>query len=530
MDIVSWYAMALSSLILASILAYVLFSVVAVVQYCGKNAFLKYLFYPQIPKFLRRSGRTSWFDLLVLLMFLGANAVALSAGVRNATSFIRRSGIISVVNLIPLFLGGQMNIIASHCGLSLRAYTRLHRWLGSVAIVEGLLHVIVSVSRQMPNFKLKTNVAGLVVLSIFVTIPPSGLLRRRLYEVFLSLHFTLSLAVLAALYLHKPTSISESPTVYLFAAVCLLVLTGCVRFGLVLYRNVRYGRPLSRASVRTITFKRSTGEDIPLSDAVHLHIRLSRTWKHRAGQYVYLCIPGVSHTSFAQLHPFYVAWWYRDGGYDYAVFIMQKQRGFTDRVFSHRASEYDKVADLVAVIEGPYGKELNLDSYGTVLLFATGIGIASQLPYVAQLLDGYQNCEVKTRRITLFWQVDSEIQTAWVADRMQQLLRQDTGRILDIHIHVLGNFLSRVTDRGDYIQLGERIDMTYGPLRVREVIDNEMKHRKGRTVISMCADDEISDAIRNLVRGMTNEMISLKELDFRPGTDTLMRKQNPATA
>jgi hypothetical protein len=49
---------------------------------------------------------------------------------------------------------------------------------------------------------------------------------------------------------------------------------------------------------------------------------------------------------------------------------------------------------------------------------------------------------------------------------------------------VLGNFLSRVTDQGDYIQLGERIDMTYGPLRVREVVDSEMKQRKGRAVIS----------------------------------------------
>ncbi|KAM5349489.1 hypothetical protein ACJ41O_005994 [Fusarium nematophilum] len=440
-------------------------------------------------------------------MFLVANAVALSAGVGNVNSFIRRSGLISVINLVPLFLGGQMNIIASRCGIGLRAYTRIHRWLGAVAIIEGVLHAIVSVSRQIPDLKRRTDVAGIVVLSIFLTIPPSGLLRRRLYEAFLALHFTLSWAVLAAVYLHTPTNTLASPTVYLFAAVCLVLFTG-------------------RASVRTITFKRSTGEDILLSDAVHLHIRLSRRWRHRAGQYVYLCMPGVSHTSFAQLHPFYVAWWYRDGGDDYAVLIIQKKRGFTDRVFSHRVSEFDKGADLAAVIEGPYGKELHLDSYGTVLLFATGIGIAGQLSYVAQLLDGYQNYEVKTRRVALFWQVDSEIQTAWVADRMQQLLKQDTGRILDIHIHVLGNFLSSVTDQGDYVQLGERIDMTYGPLRVREVIDNEMKQRKGRTVISLCADDRISDEIRNLVQSMTHDKISLKELDFRPEVGTIVPRGN----
>lgn len=49
---------------------------------------------------------------------------------------------------------------------------------------------------------------------------------------------------------------------------------------------------------------------------------------------------------------------------------------------------------------------------------------------------------------------------------------------------VPGEAANDKTDQGDYIQLGERIDMTYGPLRVREVVDSEMKQRKGRAVIS----------------------------------------------
>ena len=56
----------------------------------------------------------------------------------------------------------------------------------------------------------------------------------------------------------------------------------------------------------------------------------------------------------------------------------------------------------------PYGKEIHLDEYGTVLLFATGIGIAGQLPYVRQLLENFHNYDAKARRIALFWQVDSE--------------------------------------------------------------------------------------------------------------------------
>src|SRR5438034_115156 len=74
----------------------------------------------------------------------------------------------------------------------------------------------------------------------------------------------------------------------------------------------------------------------------------------------------------------------------------------------HSSNDLNQHYKMKATIEGPYGNELNLGSYGTVLLFATGIGIAGQLPYVKQLLEGYHNCKVKTRRIALFWETDSE--------------------------------------------------------------------------------------------------------------------------
>lgn len=237
-----------------------------------------------------------------------------------------------------------------------------------------------------------------------------GSVRRRMYEVFSKLHLTLAVMVITAIYLHSPSkNLLTSPTVYLVAAVCLQTLTAVLRFCQILYRNAKYGKPFGRAEIRTITFRRPQGGDIPVLDAVHVHVRLSRPWEPQAGQYVYLCIPGLSYTSFAQAHPFYVSWWYRDGeGNTVLVLIVQKRRGFTEKLFLHASNGLDGRSKMRAVIEGPYGKELDLESYGTVLLFATGIGIAGQLPYVTQLLEGYHNCEVKTRRIALFWELDSE--------------------------------------------------------------------------------------------------------------------------
>ncbi|KKY22692.1 putative ferric-chelate reductase [Phaeomoniella chlamydospora] len=172
--------------------------------------------------------------------------------------------------------------------------------------------------------------------------------------------------------------------------------------------------------------------------------------------------------------------------------------------------------ELEALVEGPYGRELDLESYGTVLLFATGIGIAGQLPYVTQLLEGYHDCKVKTRRIALFWELDSELHAAWVADMMKELLRRDTKRILDIRLFILGNFLSNQTHLGDNARPGERIDMTYKPMDAEDLIESEMECRKGRTVVSLCTNDERSNEIREIVRCLLDKDIHLKELEFRP--------------
>jgi predicted ferric reductase len=188
------------------------------------------------------------------------------------------------------------------------------------------------------------------------------------------------------------------------ATICLQICTGILRVWQVLYRNVRY-RKFSQATVKTITYK-TEGRDIPISDAVHVHIRPSKRWKPRAGHYVYLTIWGVSNTSFMQSHPFFVSWWYRDEEGDAIVLIVEKRKGFTKHLFSHTSSDVGPRSGMRAIVEGPYGNELDLELYDTVLLFATGIGIAGQLPYVTRLLEGYYTRGLK--KIVLFWELESE--------------------------------------------------------------------------------------------------------------------------
>ena len=61
---------------------------------------------------------------------------------------------------------------------------------------------------------------------------------------------------------------------------------------------------------------------------------------------------------------------------------------------------------MLAVVDGPYGREIPLRTYGTVLLFASGIGIAGLLLYANQTLEEYNAQRTSCRRIFLFWEID----------------------------------------------------------------------------------------------------------------------------
>ncbi|KFA76986.1 hypothetical protein S40288_10350 [Stachybotrys chartarum IBT 40288] len=223
------------------------------------------------------------------------------------------------------------------------------------------------------------------------------------------------------------------------------------------------------------------------------------------------------HSHIEPLHPFCVAWSYKKDGSDYIVLIIETKHGFTKQLCSHRNIELNNTIEMVALIEGPYGRELDLDSYGTVLLFATGIGIAAQLSYIWQLLNRSHTSQSRTKKIQLYWQVEREVHTAWVADRMIELKNRDTSQILDIHIYVLGGFLSLETKEGSHVPRGKlRIGVTYEAMNVDNIVKEESGQRQGRLAILTCVDKETGVSIRQSVSGLRGDIVSLKELEFRP--------------
>ena len=165
MDVTKWYAVALGAIAALVLGFYLMQSVYKLVHTYATILFLKHLLYPQIHRRLRGSGRTSRFDVMLIMAFLIANMLLISIGVRSKAHIIQRTGLLSIINLIPLALGGRINLVANWCGITLGDYSRVHRWLGRVAITEGLVHSVVAAIFGPPHISRFSRGFGIAVSS-----------------------------------------------------------------------------------------------------------------------------------------------------------------------------------------------------------------------------------------------------------------------------------------------------------------------------------------------------------------------------
>lgn len=84
--------------------------------------------------------------------------------------------------------------------------------------------------------------------------------------------------------------------------------------------------------------------------------------------------------------------------------LIDPRDGFTRRLLRHAETTRGTRKRLV-LYSGPHGSPASMKEYGSVLMIASGFGIAAHLPYIKELLDGSQACQIVTRRIHLVWQL-----------------------------------------------------------------------------------------------------------------------------
>ncbi|PWW77219.1 hypothetical protein C7212DRAFT_343044 [Tuber magnatum] len=184
----------------------------------------------------------------------------------------------------------------------------------------------------------------------------------------------------------------------------------------------------------------------PLVDAIQISIVVPRPWHFRAGQHIYLPVFGM--------------------------------------------------------VEGPFGTERDLGSYGTVLMFASGVGKAAQIPYIRRLLEGRSMSKARTQSIVIYWKLDSEGE----AQRSP-------------HMPGAGNYNDPLTRPASEEHFGEhdRVNRVFGDLDIKYTLSAELDRRRGNTVVAVCAGPPMIDEVRSTVRGALRQDIWLVELGLWPG-------------
>ncbi|KAI9739268.1 MAG: hypothetical protein M1834_007481 [Cirrosporium novae-zelandiae] len=459
-----------------------------------------------------------------------------------------RSGTLAVVNMVPLFvLAGRNNPLIPMLRVSFDTYNLLHRWMGRMVVFESCVHTLVWAYSTVEaggwgliNHRLTTDefsiygmvgTAGMVFLSLHSISP----LRHAFYETFLHLHQLAAIVTLIGVWIHiEIVPLPQVPIMY-----GLFGIWGgerFIRFCRVLYLN------LSRKGTTKITVEAMPGETCRVT--CHLPKRVDI----EPGSHVYLYLPTVS---LWMSHPFSVGWVDHNetlmsthlsddpekdpisnskplphkpspssdsatlappkGSPGTSISLLIAARtGMTRNLYNAACDAPRGTIHVAGSIEGPYCNPHPLRSYGTVVLFAAGVGITHQLPYLQQLLNCYEDHTCATKKILLVWTVRSAECLEWVRPWMDQLLALPHRReVLRVQL-----FVTKPRSPRDISSPSATVMMFPGRPNSQVIIEREAQNRTGAMCVTVCGPGAFADEVRDGVRKSMGERHGEPIVDF----------------
>uniref|UniRef100_L2FM05 Ferric-chelate reductase n=1 Tax=Colletotrichum fructicola (strain Nara gc5) TaxID=1213859 RepID=L2FM05_COLFN len=410
---------------------------------------------------------------------------------------------------IPLFLmAGRNNPLIKLLGISFDTFNLLHRWFGRIVILEAVTHTLAWWANKAQTSSWESGwqsiiavpflLFGFVATCAFVAlgIQASSPIRHAFYETFKLLHILLAIAAVVGTWYHL--QMKALPQLkYLWPVVIFWAGDRVWRAARVFYGNVGHGG--SKALV----------EALP-GNACRVTVTMARPWTFGPGQHAYMYLPSLS---WWQSHPFSVAW--AEEAEDPQAekmslnrqdilamrkttmsFIIRARTGMTDTLYRKAAACPDGRMTTSCMIEGPYGGLHGMRSYGTVMLFAGGVGITHQVPHVRDLVAGYANGTVAARKVVLVWIIQSPEHLEWIRPWMTEILAMEKRRdILRIML-----FVSRPRSTKEIHSPSATVQMFPGRPNIETLIRAEQESQIGTMGISVCGPGALSDEVRRAVR------------------------------
>jgi Ferric reductase like transmembrane component/Ferric reductase NAD binding domain/FAD-binding domain len=444
-----------------------------------------------------------------------------------------RTGTLSVGNLIPILVMATIkNPLISLLDVSYDTFNMIHRWLGRVSILQGIAHTLCYVFAKTKKSGwegMKVSVqqeaiwTGLIATIGFTILflQAPKLIRTLAYEVFLHIHVVVVMITFAFLWMHLKMMHAIPQLKMLIGAIMIWGIARGWRMCTLAYRS--WGREPCHAAI----------EAMP-GDALRISIKSPRPWIHRPGQSLYITIPSVGWWT---AHPFSVAWSdfdeslsrstsvksnfdekkpivrvrktdvEDDGKLTYSL-IVKARSGMTKKLLDkvQRAGGVDGAQiSFNALIEGPYGGEGSMASYGTVMLFASGVGITHQMPYVRALLQGYNYGTVAARRVILIWVVPHTDYLEWIRPWMHDVLGMPGRReVLKVVLYVTRAGLSQPIRSPS-----ETVRILRGRPDVQTLMTKEASEKMGCMGVSVCAGGGLADEVRRVSRNLCAQGVNL---------------------
>lgn len=483
----------------------------------------------QLSKAISNGTLPGRFHTLILLVYVLSNAaycLALPYHRKNAESILAalrgRAGTLATLNLIPTVLFAlRNNPFISLLRVSYDDFNLLHRWAARLVVVESIVHGLAWFANtyrvgkwNLVGYVLNTTTSyawGMVgtVLFTFIFFQASSPVRHAFYDTFLNLHRLSVLFALVGVYVHLDThKLPQVPWMHLI--VTLWSLEWFCRLASIAYYNLSYRHGLTRVVV----------EAMP-GEASRLTLTLARPWRPRPGCHVHLFIPRLA---FWDSHPFSVAWsdtpngeatspTKKSGDLPMAEkddtgkapsktptstsisLICRARTGFTRAMYRRASAMPNGRFTAYAAIEGPYGGHEKLNSYGTVILFAGGVGITHQVMFVRELVKAYKEGTAAVQKLLLVWTIPDTECLEWVRHWMDEILYMPRRReVLRICV-----FVTRPKG-GQVRSASETVQMFPGRPKIPEIMDKEVKERVGAVVVQCCAAGAFADDVRAAVR------------------------------
>ncbi|GAA5895955.1 ferric reductase family protein [Sporobolomyces salmoneus] len=333
---------------------------------------------------------------------------------------------------IPLLVGlasRELGVIAWVTGLHSATLVALHRWIGRSAIVLAMVHVSGRLFTNAPRIDLTIGYQawGLVGLILWLSMSILSIraIRARFYKFFIFSHLSAFALSLIALSLHRP---QVAP--YLIAGAVIYSSDRIFRVLLVAYYALRSSR---RGGAKATV-------EILSDDVIRVKTENKRRWKPVASSFL-----PITHVEGDEVPT--------EGTQS---FIIRVHQGFTlklkeralesqEKMIDEPTQESESSIELSPIFsEGPYGHNLRLHRFESVLLLVGGTGVTFAVGFLLDLvrrarveqLYATQGKKLSTKRLTFVWSVRDKAEVEWIGDELREAIQYAPPGFLELQIYV----------------------------------------------------------------------------------------------